>query len=248
MIHRFPLFRALSLFMLCLPALATAATSSPMPAVAPAQSAPTSSPLSKPASHPASHPAPATEPATKPGIEPGPTPLTLVPLTVGQTAPDFTLPALSGEVYQLRDMLNQGDVLLIFWSTRCAFCHAMLPEFKAADRRYGSRGLTLAAIDIGDEKDSEVRQYVQDYGVPYLVLNDDKAKPALIRDYHLLGTPTIILIGSDGKVLYNGHRLPDLSQWFPDEATAGSAADPAANDTQQGDTPPATAPNQSQAQ
>lgn len=238
MIHRFPLFRALSLFMLCLPALATAATS-PMPAVAPTQSAPTSTPLSKPAS--------TTEPAVKPATEPGPTPLTLTPLGVGQTAPDFTLPALSGEVYRLRDMLDQGDVLLIFWSTRCAFCHAMLPELKAADRRYGSRGLTLAAIDIGDEKDTEVRQYVQDYGVPYLVLNDDKAKPALIRDYHLLGTPTIVLIGSDGKILYNGHRLPELSQWFPDDATTDSPAEPAANDTQQGGTPPATAPNQSQA-
>ncbi len=149
-----------------------------------------------------------------------PTPLLptspLAPLALGQVAPAFALPALSGEVYRLNDMLGQGDVLLVFWSTRGAFCHAMLPSLKALDRRYNNRGLTLAAIDIGDETDAEVRQYVQDYGVPYLVLNDDARKADLIRRYHIIGTPTILLINSAGRVVFNGHHLPDLTRWFPD--------------------------------
>lgn len=163
---------------------------------------------------------PAPSPFAAPVAATTPTPLLptspLAPLALGQVAPAFALPALSGKVYRLHNMLSQGDVLLVFWSTRGAFCHAMLPALKALDRRYNNRGLTLAAIDIGDENDAEVRQYVQDYGVPYLVLNDDARKAALIRRYHIIGTPTILLINSDGKVVFNDHHLPDLTRWFPD--------------------------------
>lgn len=213
MIHRFaltraPLIRILGLLTLWLPTLGAFAAAT----VAGTPTETTPGPASAPHAHSAH-------------------------LAVGQIAPGFTLPALSGDVYRLDTMLSQGDVLLVFWSTHDAFSHAMLPQLKAVDRRYGNRGLTLAAIDVGEENDKEVRQYVQDYGIPYLVLNDDARKAALIKRYHIVGTPTIVLIANNGKILFIGHQLPDLTLWFPDQVTpaqtpgADTAADISAPNT-----------------
>lgn len=127
---------------------------------------------------------------------------------VGQKAPEFSINDLQGKPVKLQDLTSKGYVMLIFWSTRCPFCHAMIPAFKQINEKYKARGLTVAALNVGFEEQVEVEAYVMEYGLDYLVLNEDAKKEALAEKYRLVGTPTIQLISPDGMVLYRGHFLP----------------------------------------
>lgn len=131
---------------------------------------------------------------------------------VGEPAPGFELTSVEGEPVSLEQLRARGHVLLVFWSTQCHVCHAMLPQFKQLHRDYASRGVTLAAVNVGFESETSVQAYALEHDIPYLVLNDDARKAAIATDYQLVGTPTIHLIAPDGTVLYRGHRLPDLER------------------------------------
>lgn len=67
----------------------------------------------------------------------------------------------------------KGKVLVInFWATWCTPCREEMPEFVAAQRELGDRGLQFVGIAI-DEPD-KVRQYAKEIGLNY---------PALIGGY-----------------------------------------------------------------
>lgn len=133
---------------------------------------------------------------------------------VGSVAPDFTLDTLDGTPHSLHGLRQQGYVLLVFWSTHCPFCQALIPDFKAIDEHYDDKGLTLAAIDIGYEDRPDVQAYVEDHDIGYLVLDDDAQKSTLIKAYGIIGTPTIVLISPQGIVRYYGHHIPDLRHYL----------------------------------
>jgi len=133
---------------------------------------------------------------------------------VGQMAPGFSLTDLKENPHSLEGLLKKGPVLLVFWSTKCHVCHALIPRFKAIHEQYSSKGLTLAAINVGYEDMEEVDDYAFEFKLPYLVLNEDSKKEQIAGDYRLQGTPTIQFIDTDGKVLYRGHSVPDLDKLF----------------------------------
>lgn len=143
-------------------------------------------------------------------------------LAAGQPTPHFDLSGLDDESYSLRELTANGPALLVFWSTHCDFCNALIPKFKRVHAAYHERGLTLAAINIGHEDDAEVRRYAKEHELDYLVLNDDESKTELARAYAVVGTPTVVLVSSDGEVRYYGHDLPDLS------ASIGAGIEPGA--------------------
>ncbi len=134
---------------------------------------------------------------------------------VGQVAPDFTLTDLaSKKAVSLTQLRKKGYVLALFWSTRCHVCHAMLPAFKKTHKQYKDKNFTLAAINIGYENREQVEDYILQHDVDYLVLNDDSKKARLAQQYALKGTPTIKLIAPSGRIVWSGHRLPDLARWI----------------------------------
>jgi len=134
---------------------------------------------------------------------------------LGQQAPGFSLENMkNNKTVTLSNLRKKGHVLLVFWSTKCHVCHVMLPQFKAVYKKYKNTKLTLAAINVGYENKEEVADYILQHDVPYLVLNKDKQKDYLAKAYKLVGTPTIKLVNPNGKIIYHGHKLPDLSKYL----------------------------------
>jgi peroxiredoxin len=127
---------------------------------------------------------------------------------VGQQAPAFQLTDLDGKSVSLTDLTQKGYTMLIFWSTRCHFCHAMIPEFKRIYTEYQKKGLSVAAINIGYETQPDVEAYALEFDLTYPVLNDDEKKEYLSEAYALVGTPTITVVSPAGTVVYRGHFLP----------------------------------------
>ncbi|MDZ7661708.1 TlpA disulfide reductase family protein [Thiohalophilus sp.] len=135
---------------------------------------------------------------------------------VGQTAPGFELTSLEGDKVSLDSLTQQGHVLLVFWATECVYCYAHISDFNALHDQYHDRGLTVAAINIAGEYAQEVREYAQSNGLKYLVLADRLDNLDVAEDYHVVGTPTLVLVSPDNRVLFYGHNLPDISKWLKD--------------------------------
>ena len=127
---------------------------------------------------------------------------------VGQMAPDFEINDLQGNAIKLADLRQKGHIMLIFWSTRCSYCHAMLPKFKRIHSTYKDNGLSVVGINIGFEDQPEVNAYATAYEVPYLLLNEDDKKEDIVDAWKVMGTPTIQIVAPDGKIVFRGYSLP----------------------------------------
>lgn len=69
-----------------------------------------------------------------------------------QIAEDFSATDLSGQAFNLNDF--QGKVVLVsFWSTRCAICHAEIPKLNRMSEKYAGKDVVF----IGLTTDSETK-------------------------------------------------------------------------------------------
>ena len=132
---------------------------------------------------------------------------------VGNTAPEFKLKTLTGTEHSLSSLRKKGHVLLVFWAVECVYCYAHIKEFNRAHEQFKDK-LTIAAINVGGEYPVEVAEYVKENKLKYLILSERLNNLDVGESYHVLGTPTLVLVSPQGKVLFYGHRVPDLTQWL----------------------------------
>lgn len=132
---------------------------------------------------------------------------------VGNTAPEFKLKTLTGTEHSLSSLRKKGHVLLVFWAVECVYCYAHIKEFNRAHEQFKDK-LTIAAINVGGEYPVEVAEYVKDNKLKYLILSERLNNLDVGESYRVLGTPTLVLVSPQGKVLFYGHRVPDLTQWL----------------------------------
>lgn len=121
----------------------------------------------------------------------------------GKTAPDFTLPDLSGNMVSLKDF--RGKIVFVdFWATYCVPCRKSMPELAKLYKEYRDEGLVILGLSV-DDPDSYENRYVSEfkdkYGVQYPILRADEK---MMKDY--LGTkeaflPTLIIVDRYGKIV-----------------------------------------------
>lgn len=133
---------------------------------------------------------------------------------VGQTAPEFKLKSLAGKAYTLKDLRKKGHVMLVFWAVECVYCYAHVKDFNALHEKYNNKGLTIAAINIGAEYDDDVAEYVKDNNIKYLILSNRLDNLDAAEAYHSIVTPTMVIVNPEGKIVYYGHSLPDISKFI----------------------------------
>ena len=117
---------------------------------------------------------------------------------------------MAGKSHDVDTLLRQGQsVALIFWQTWCKPCLREMPELVKADLQHSPR-LSFYGIISGPDKDvdeARVKTIVGRFGVRYPQVRDRDLR--LSKIFGVEGTPTIVILGSGGSVLYRGHRLPD---------------------------------------
>ena len=127
-------------------------------------------------------------------------------------AADFTLPDLDGRPVALNQFLGKKPVLLVFWATWCPECKAAIPEINAMATGPLAAKLQVLGLDFRESRE-KVANAVKARGIRYPVLLDEKGQVA--RAYGVVGIPTYVLIGRDGKVIYREHVLPgDISLYL----------------------------------
>ena len=89
----------------------------------------------------------------------------------GTTAPDFTLPAMDGKQFSLREALARGPVLAAFFKISCPTCQYALPFLQRIYEAHGNNAVTIVGISQNTKKDTAA--FIREYGITFPVLLDD---------------------------------------------------------------------------
>jgi peroxiredoxin len=118
-----------------------------------------------------------------------------VPRQIGALAPQFSLPSATGRVVSLQDLLaNDRACVLTFVSPGCGPCAALLPELA---RWYDTVTERLALTLVTPGEAIQAEALAREHALTD-VLIDEQA--TVMHAYGVWGTPSAILVASDGTV------------------------------------------------
>jgi peroxiredoxin len=121
---------------------------------------------------------------------------------LGAAAPRVTLKTIDGAAIDLGSLYGKQAVYLKFWATWCVPCRQQMPHFERAYETAGT-DLAVVAIDVGfNDSIDAIRTYRKKLGITMPIVFDDGSLGAA---FHVRVTPTHIVIGRDGRILYVGH-------------------------------------------
>jgi peroxiredoxin len=119
-------------------------------------------------------------------------------LTPGKPAPDFSLPALNGSEFAVREALSRGPVLAAFFKISCPVCQFALPFLERIYQAHGHKTVTIVGISQNEAKDTAA--FVKEYGITFPVLLDDADTFPVSNAYGLTNVPTIFWIAQEGEI------------------------------------------------
>ena len=119
-------------------------------------------------------------------------------LQLGDTAPDFAVKDLKGNVFVLSN-LQGSPVILRFFETNCRFCRADTPAFTKFYTAHKDQGLQVLYIGSFYEKEEDLQAFAKELGLVFPVALDKQAKLADL--YGIRAYPQTVFISPDRKIL-----------------------------------------------
>ena len=153
----------------------------------------------------------------------------LPPLSHGFTAlgepapaPALRLHDLDGSLHDLADL--RGRLVLVnFWATWCPPCRREMPSLERLYQQLRDRGLTVLAVDVGEDADTVFAFTGQLEPAPsFPLLLDPESRT--VEDWRVKGLPTSFLIDPQGRVIFravggtefdHAATLEQLSPYLP---------------------------------
>jgi cytochrome c biogenesis protein CcmG, thiol:disulfide interchange protein DsbE len=87
------------------------------------------------------------------------------------TAPNFTLPSLTGHGDISLSSYRGKIVILNFWASWCPPCKLEAPTFNEIQSQYGARGVDVVGVDSQDFA-SDARTFARELDVNYALVHD----------------------------------------------------------------------------
>jgi peroxiredoxin len=129
------------------------------------------------------------------GIEPEAAAVPQGGLPVGTEAPAFDLESTAGERVSLGSLLAEGNpVLLLFTTADCGPCNALMPDVGGWQEEYADT-LTIAVVGGGSGEGNRAK--AAEHGIQRLLLQEGDE---VGRAYAYLGTPSAVVVSTDGKI------------------------------------------------
>jgi peroxiredoxin len=151
---------------------------------------------------------------------------TMAALKRGTTAPDFTLPAMDGKEFSLREALARGPVLAAFFKISCPTCQYAFPFLQRIYEAQRNRAVTIVGISQNTKKDTAA--FIKEYGITFPVLLDDISSYPVSNAYGLTNVPTIFWIAGDGEIEISsvGWVRKDMEEFNQRAHTSAAAPQP----------------------
>jgi peroxiredoxin len=126
-----------------------------------------------------------------------------------QPAPDVAFTSIKGEQIRLQDL--RGKVVLVeFWATTCTYCVRDMPQMADTYNQFQAKGLEMVAVAMSYDRPDYVLDYTNSRKLPFPVALDVQGDLS-----HAFGdisaTPTLFVIGKDGKIVKRYVGEPDFS-------------------------------------
>ena len=114
----------------------------------------------------------------------------------------------SGAMHDLAE--DRGSVVLVdVWATWCEPCKAALPLYQGLERKYGSQGLKVYAINI-DEDGQQIPPFLKTHNLDLPVLLDTGGKFAE-DTLRVLAMPTTLLLDRTGVIRFRHDGFNQLA-------------------------------------
>lgn len=115
---------------------------------------------------------------------------------VGQPAPAFAAPTLSGD--SLRSESLRGDVVVLnFWASWCIPCRQEHGILRRAERSYADEDVSIVGVVYQDRPES-ARRFMRRLGGEWPSVLDPGSRIAI--DYGVYGVPETFFLSPDGNV------------------------------------------------
>jgi len=119
------------------------------------------------------------------------------PATVGQPAPDFSLPGLDGGTVALSDFAGKPR-LVNFWASWCNPCRKEFPLFEQASAEHATDGLEIVGVSYEDIA-ADARAFVADQGADWAFARDPDGD--LATAYGVRALPQTFFVDADGTIV-----------------------------------------------
>ncbi|ASK27574.1 peroxiredoxin family protein [Neisseria chenwenguii] len=128
-----------------------------------------------------------------------------------KSAPEFSLADLNGKTVSNADL--QGKVTFInFWFPSCPGCVSEMPKVIKMAKDYRGKNFQVLGIAEPFDPPESVREYVQQYGLPFTVMYD--SDKAAAKSFGTQVYPTSFLIGKNGEILKTFVGEPDFGKLY----------------------------------
>ncbi|WAA13801.1 thiol-disulfide oxidoreductase ResA [Fervidibacillus halotolerans] len=124
---------------------------------------------------------------------------------VGETAPDFMLEDMDGNMIRLSDYRGKG-VFLNFWGTFCKPCEEEMPYIDRQYQIYKDQGVEVIAVNVG-ETDLAIETFAKRLSLSIPIVVDRKGE--VQEAYGIFPLPATFLIDSNGKIIHYFDREMD---------------------------------------
>mgnify|MGYP006285742107 FL=1 len=143
-------------------------------------------------------------------------------LEIGNSAPDFNLPATDGNHYTL-DSFKDVDTLVIFFTcNHCPYVIGSDETTRQTAEKFAEKGVKFVGINSNsantyreDDFDHMVGR-MKEHRFPWVYLRDESQQTAL--DYGALRTPHFYVFDKNRKLIYTGRAVDNPKN--PDRASS----------------------------
>lgn len=126
---------------------------------------------------------------------------------VGDTAPNFTLPDLSGESVSLSDYRGKV-VILDFWASWCAPCRAAMPSLESLYESVKAEGVVMLGVSL-DRTEGDAVNFLRSngYGDLIALYGSLSAAQGVASRYGVYGIPHTFIIDRQGIIRFSNHPM-----------------------------------------
>lgn len=132
-------------------------------------------------------------------------------VSVGQQAPDFTIPDADGQPVSLSQLLGKGYLLIDFWASWCGPCRRENPHVVKTYEEFHDKGFDILGVSLDRSREPWLKAIEQD-GLRWHHVSELKFwNSDAVRKYGIRTIPANVLVDNTGKIVARNLRGGDLS-------------------------------------